>query len=299
LVSILLFYNHRFGFAYNFTALAIENSADTNRRNAMKAAKIVMVTRKNKGIDFMRNGAMILLMLGWCGQNAHADIYKKVVGNNGVISYTNKATAVAEKPIIKTVARPTTATTGYFYKYQDSAKHVIYTDKPRNDVALVSKMRVTVPGQNAPSQLIFTSPYIPTATSFYNNANKARFNHLISQAAARHQVDEKLLHAVIQTESAYRADAISSAGAVGLMQLMPATASRFGVMNSSNPEQNINGGTRYLRYLIDLFPNSLSLAVAAYNAGENSVLRHNNSIPPYPETQNYVKQVMALYRQKS
>lgn len=264
----------------------------------MQAAKIVVITR-DTGTDFMRNGIVIFLMLGWWGQDACADIYKKVVGSNGVISYTNKATATAEKPIIKTVARPTTPTTGYFYKYQDSAKRVIYTDKPRNDVALVSKMRVTVPAQNAQPQLVFTSPYTPTVTSFYNNPNKTKFNHLISQAAARHQVDEKLLHAVIQTESAYRPDAISSAGAVGLMQLMPATASRFGVMNSTNPEQNINGGTRYLRYLIDLFPSSLSLAVAAYNAGENSVLRHNNSIPPYPETQNYVKQVMTLYKQKS
>ena len=108
-----------------------------------------------------------------------------------------------------------------------------------------------------------------------------------------------MVHAVIQAESAYRPDAVSSAGAVGLMQLMPATAIRFGVIDSNNPEQNINGGTRYLRHLMDLFPNSLDLAVAAYNAGENSVLRHNNSIPPYPETQNYVKQVMALYNQKS
>jgi soluble lytic murein transglycosylase-like protein len=121
----------------------------------------------------------------------------------------------------------------------------------------------------------------------------------VSQVAARHQVDEKLVHAVIQAESAYRANAVSTSGAVGLMQLMPATASRFGVIDSSNPEQNIDGGTRYLRHLLNLFPNNLDLAIAAYNAGENSVLRHNNSIPPYPETQNYVKQVMALYKQKS
>jgi hypothetical protein len=245
----------------------------------------------------MRNGVVIFLMIG-CYGNAAADIYKKVVNSNGVITYTNKATAVAEKPIIKTVAHSSTSTTGYFYKYQDSAKHVIYTDKPRTDVLLLSKMKVTVPAQNAPPQF-FNAPYPPTVTSFYSNPNKAKFNHLIAQAAARHQVDAKLVHAVIQTESAYRPDAISSSGAVGLMQLMPATASRFGVIDSNNPEQNINGGTRYLRYLIDLFPHSLDLAVAAYNAGENSILRHNNSIPPYPETQNYVRQVMALYKQKS
>lgn len=248
----------------------------------------------------MRNGTVVFLIIGCCSPAAHADIYKKVVGSNGMITYTNKSTTVAEKPIIKTAApRLATATTGYFYKYQDSAKHVIYTDKPRTDVALLSKMKVTVPAQNVPSQLTFTSSYAPTAASFYNNPNKTKFNSLISQAAARHQVDAKLVHAVIQAESAYRPDAISSSGAVGLMQLMPATASRFGVMDSNNPEQNINGGTRYLRYLMNLFPNSLDLAVAAYNAGENSVLRHNNSIPPYPETQNYVKQVMALYNQKS
>ncbi len=247
----------------------------------------------------MRNGAVILMMMSWCGQ-AHADIYKKVVGNDGVISYTNKAPTVAAKPIIKTVARPVTATTGFFYKYQDSAKNVIYTDKARTDVALISKMKVTVPAApTMPTQVAFNSPYPLTATSPYVNLNKSKFSNLISQAAARHQVDVKLLHAVIQTESAYRPDAISSAGAVGLMQLMPATASRFGVIDSNNPQQNIDGGTRYLRHLMDMFPNSLDLAVAAYNAGENSVLRHNNSIPPYPETQNYVKQVMALYKQKS
>lgn len=245
----------------------------------------------------MRKGVVIFLMIGWCG-GADADIYRKVVGNNGVITYTNKASTVSEKPIIKTVARSTTTTTGYFYKYQDSAKHIIYTDKPRMDVALLSKMKVTVPAQNAPP-LFFSAPYPPTVVSFHSNPNKDRFNQLIAQAAARHQVDAKLVHAVIQAESAYRPNAISSSGAVGLMQLMPATASRFGVMDSSNPEQNINGGTRYLRYLMNMFPHSLDLAVAAYNAGENSVLRHNNSIPPYPETQNYVRQVMALYKQKS
>lgn len=246
----------------------------------------------------MRNVTVVFLMMGCCSQHAHADIYKKVVGKNGVVTYTNKAAVVTEKPIIKTVVHSTTPTTGYFYKYQDNAKHVIYTDKPRTDVALLSRMKVTVPAKNVPP-LFFNAPYPPTVTSFYSNPNKAKFNHLIAQAAARHQVDAKLLHAVIQTESAYRPDVISSAGAVGLMQLMPATASRFGVIDSNNPEQNINGGTRYLRHLMDLFPDNLNLAVAAYNAGENSVLRHNNSIPPYPETQNYVKQVMALYNQKS
>lgn len=239
---------------------------------------------------------VIFLMLG-SSSLAQADIYKKIVGSNGIITYTNKA-AATEKPIIKSEARPSAATTGYFYKYQDNEKHVIYTDKPRPNAMLLSKMKVNLPTQTVSTSFVNT-PFTPSISVFQNNANKARFNHLIAKAAARHQVDVKLLHAVIQTESAYRPDAISSAGAVGLMQLMPATASRFGVVDSNNPEQNIDGGTRYLRHLLDMFSNNLDLAIAAYNAGENSILRHNNSIPPYPETQNYVKQVLALYKQQS
>jgi soluble lytic murein transglycosylase-like protein len=227
-----------------------------------------------------------------------ADIYKRVVSANGVISYTNKTSNIADKPIIKTTVQPTVPTTGLFYKYQDPAKHIVYTDKVRNDLALINKIKVTISPKPA------TSLNNSTAASFYSdsmllNPNKNKFNQLIAQAAARHQVDAKLVHAVIQAESAYKPDAISSAGAIGLMQLMPATASRFGVIDSNNPQQNIDGGTRYLRYLLDLFPHSLDLAIAAYNAGENSVLRFNNTIPPYPETQNYVKQVLALYKQKS
>ena len=245
----------------------------------------------------MCKSAIIFLIIGSFEQ-ANADIYKKVVGSDGVVTYTNKIPATSAKPIIKTVAHASTPTTGYFYKYQDSSKNIIYTDKPRNDAVLMSKTKVSVPANMVAPSL--SSTFTSAVTTFYShNPNKSKFNDLIAQAAARHQVDAKLVHAVIQTESAYRPDAVSSAGAVGLMQLMPATASQFGVLDITNPEQNINGGTRYLKHLIDLFPNSLHLAIAAYNAGENSVLRHNNSIPPYPETQNYVKQVLALYNQKS
>lgn len=245
----------------------------------------------------MRKSIMIFLMIG-CWEQAHADIYKKVVNADGVITYTNKAPTNFSKPVVKSISHLSTPTSGYFYKYQDSSKNIIYTDRPRSDATLVTKMKVTVPAMTTQTTA-FSSPYTSTVASFYTNPNKTKFNALIAQAAARHKVDAKLVHAVIQTESAYRPDAISSAGAVGLMQLMPATASQFGVSDITNPEQNIDGGTRYLKHLIDLFPNSLHLAIAAYNAGENSVLRYNNSIPPYPETQNYVKQVLALYNQKS
>ncbi|MGR8981070.1 MAG: lytic transglycosylase domain-containing protein [Gammaproteobacteria bacterium] len=117
---------------------------------------------------------------------------------------------------------------------------------------------------------------------------------MVAQAAKKHQVDAKLLHAVIQAESSYNPTAVSPAGAVGLMQLMPATASRFGVYDRTDPYQNIDGGTRYLKHLLTMFDSNLPLAVAAYNAGENAVIRNHNTIPPYRETRNYVKDVLYL-----
>ncbi len=102
----------------------------------------------------------------------------------------------------------------------------------------------------------------------------------------------ELLHAVIRAESAYQPNALSHAGACGLMQLMPATAKRFKVQNIWDPAENIEGGATYLRFLMDLFGNDLRLALAGYNAGENAVKRYDNQIPPYSETQNYVRKVL-------
>lgn len=119
-------------------------------------------------------------------------------------------------------------------------------------------------------------------------------NHYVHIAAKKYGVDEKLVHAVIKTESTYRKSAISKKGAAGLMQLMPATAERFGVSDRMDERQNIEGGVRFLRFLLDTFKDP-KLAVAGYNAGEHAVMRHKNKIPPYPETQNYVGLVMAAY----
>jgi soluble lytic murein transglycosylase-like protein len=175
------------------------------------------------------------------------------------------------------------------YKYVDSDGHTYYTDEPKN--SLFKRIIKSKPIQRKINYYSNLGPRIGRLAS----ANKQRFTDLIAQAAARHQVDEKLVHAVIQTESAYNADAVSPKGAVGLMQLMPDTARRFGVMDSTDPDQNIDGGTRYLKHLIAMFEPNIDLAVAAYNAGENAVIKYNNSVPPYPETQNYVRQVLALY----
>ena len=126
--------------------------------------------------------------------------------------------------------------------------------------------------------------------------NRKRFKPLIADAAIRHGISAELIHAVIQTESYYNPQIKSHAGAVGLMQLMPATAKRFGVSNRKNPEQNIEGGVKYLKVLMRMFDNDLTLVLAAYNAGEGSVRKYGNKIPPYPETQNYVKKVLKIYK---
>jgi soluble lytic murein transglycosylase-like protein len=127
-----------------------------------------------------------------------------------------------------------------------------------------------------------------------SQAGKSLFAPLVKEAAHAYQVDAALLHAVISAESGYNPAAVSNKGAVGLMQLMPETAKRYGVKNSFDPAQNIYGGAKYLSDLLQLFDNNLELAVAAYNAGENAVIRHGYSIPPYRETLAYVPKVLKL-----
>ena len=112
-------------------------------------------------------------------------------------------------------------------------------------------------------------------------------NEAVRRIAAEHALPEQLIHSVIKVESNYNARAISNKGAQGLMQLIPATARRFGVGDAFNPVENIQGGARYLRYLLDLYNGDYPLALAAYNAGEGAVARYGG-VPPFAETQNYV-----------
>jgi soluble lytic murein transglycosylase-like protein len=123
----------------------------------------------------------------------------------------------------------------------------------------------------------------------------ATYDDLINQASERYRIDSSLVKAVIKAESNFNHRAVSPVGARGLMQLMPATAASLQVKDSFHPETNIDGGVRYLRYLMNLFNGNLPLVLAAYNAGENAVMRHNNRIPPYPETQIYVKRVLNYF----
>jgi len=132
--------------------------------------------------------------------------------------------------------------------------------------------------------------------SFPRSVDIGKLVPVIDNAARMHGVDPRLVHAVIRAESGYNERAQSNKGALGLMQLIPATAERMGVKDAFDPVDNIFGGTRYLSYLIKMFNGDVELALAGYNAGENAVVRHGNRIPPFAETQAYVPKVLAFYR---
>ncbi len=160
---------------------------------------------------------------------------------------------------------------GSLYSYINKKGIRVYTN--------IGVNRTLLPGQKAPSATPDRgTPYLP----------------LILESARRFNLDADLVKAVIQVESSFNPRAVSSKGCIGLMQLHPGTATRFGVSDAFDPAQNIRGGTQYLRFLTDHFKGNLPLVLAAYNAGENAVIRHDG-IPPYPETQKYVHKVTTLY----
>lgn len=151
---------------------------------------------------------------------------------------------------------------------------------------------------------------VPTSSSarllafFEVSPSYKQVKHHLREASRTNGIDFELLQALIATESGFDAAAVSPRGAVGLMQVMPATAQRYGVqadrkasidVKLADPATNIRAGSRYLRYLLDLYPGNVELALAAYNAGEGAVQRAGNRIPNYRETQNYVKTVLQLY----
>jgi len=172
------------------------------------------------------------------------------------------------------------------YAYTDTNGIVHFSNAPDN-----KNYKIVVAAQRDENRL---KP--PRGQTHISQDGKHRFALLVEEAARTYQVDASLLHAVISAESGYNPAAVSNKGAVGLMQLMPETARRYGVENSFDPEQNIRGGTKYLSYLLQLFDNNLELAVAAYNTGEKAVIRHGYSIPPYRETMGYVPSVLKLQK---
>jgi soluble lytic murein transglycosylase-like protein len=170
------------------------------------------------------------------------------------------------------------------YTYLDAQGQRHYTDVPDNNRY----------------RLLVLSPHDRTASGdrydFQLLAKAAQYDSIIEQAAVSAALEPNLLRAVIVVESGFNSRAVSKRGAVGLMQLMPATARRYGVSNPYDARQNVHGGARYLKFLIDHFGHDVHLALAAYNAGEDAVERNGGQIPPFSETMAYVPRVLKIYQ---
>jgi soluble lytic murein transglycosylase-like protein len=175
--------------------------------------------------------------------------------------------------------------------WQDSAGIVHLTNYTQPDLPVFRKKAPPAPVQ--PRARVKRRSRI--ASSGGNRITSGRYDKLIRETASRHGVDYKLIKAVIHAESAFNHRAVSSKGALGLMQLMPATASDLRVYDPFDPQENMDGGTRYLKQMLLRFHNDISLSLAAYNAGPGTVTRHGG-IPPYRETQMYIRKVKALMR---
>ncbi len=180
---------------------------------------------------------------------------------------------------------------GYSYRFEDQEGRTLYTNLAGagKGMKLVAKRPIYYYGKPESGG--------PAPVLKVLRKRVKEYRPLILQAARETGLDANLIHAVILAESAYDPQARSPKGAMGLMQLMPATARRYGVANPYDPAQNIRGGTRYLSYLMKRFGNDIELAVAAYNAGEGAVEKYNRSIPPYKETQAYVEKVKGYMAQ--
>jgi soluble lytic murein transglycosylase-like protein len=180
-------------------------------------------------------------------------------------------------------------------KVENGRVSVLYSDTqpadPSYQLYSRSNRFVVHPGAwrkapRAQAQAQVQAPYVPST----------KYDQHIRAAAAETNVEAALIRAVISVESGYNASARSPKGAMGLMQLMPKTAERYGVKDIRDPAQNIQGGARYLRELMTLFGNDLKLVLAAYNAGEEAVMKYGRRIPPFAETVAYVPKVLGHYK---
>jgi hypothetical protein len=163
---------------------------------------------------------------------------------------------------------------------------------------LAKEIRAGERAATRPVSLVYTRSVAMTASKSLDGftTGDSKVDAYIVEAGARNGVDPVLLYAQMHQESSFKRSAVSPKGARGLMQLMPFTAARFGVKDIFDPRQNIEGGARYMRYLLDSFDGDVALALAGYNAGEGAVMKYGRRIPPYRETQEYVRRITERYQ---
>ena len=178
---------------------------------------------------------------------------------------------------------------GDIYKYRDREGRVLLTDVPTKESRYTLEKRFRFKKYASPSSGGTLASLAVLKDRIKN------LSPIVESVAAELQLEKDLLHAVILAESAYDSRAVSPKGAIGLMQLMPQTAKRFGVDDSYDPQQNVSGGATYLKHLLLRYDQNLQLALAAYNAGEGAVDKYGRQIPPYKETQQYVRKVLDFY----
>ena len=185
-------------------------------------------------------------------------------------------------------------------EFEGSGKAMAAAQAKIDDVRKqIAQADETIAAARNPDEPVATAETLTARAEPAWTTGSARIDGLIRTSAHRYGVDPYLVFCVMNQESHFNAGATSPVGAAGLMQLMPGTAARFGVSNIFDPRQNIEGGTRYLRDLLKLFGGRVDLALAGYNAGEGAVMKYGNRIPPYAETQNYVRTIGARYTQST
>lgn len=169
------------------------------------------------------------------------------------------------------------------YRFEDSEGVLHFTDNPTDKRFKIFMRDVK------------KDKLLRTKLKFASSVNPSEYNEIIKTYSTKYSVDQSLIKAVIHAESGYDTNAVSPKGASGLMQLMPSTAKSLKVNDSFNPKQNVEGGVKYLRFLLDTFNGDVSLALAAYNAGLKKVAKYGG-IPPYKETQAYVNKVLSYMK---
>lgn len=186
---------------------------------------------------------------------------------------------------------PSLAWAGGIYKYVEKDGTIVYTNVPPKGAGARQARKVEGEFRPAPE------PTAPARVTPSSKSKLTEFDEIIDEMAVKYRMPVNLVRAVMHAESAFDPNAISHVGASGLMQLMPATAREMYVKDIFDARENIEGGTRYLRVLANEFDGDMVKMVAAYNAGPDAVRKYGGQVPPYPETQAYVRKVLSLYFQ--